>query len=1112
MCQRGRLQQYLIGLRIRPLPRKLLETLLRNDVKNLLNALGIRKIVERGSNLDFRTIIYTFVFEALISGVVLLISLHTYILGNGFYDYADQFWNPALNRLPPFSFTYGGSYVSTLSMGKEMITWPGILLMGLSTSPVAQDKIFTVYTFIIFLAAAWVLSEMLYRLLDDFLQLKLNSIWKELLKVFLVVAIYSNIAIMNLNVDGGTFADGFIMLLIAITIVYSLIAKSKIRALAVAASLLSLSIMLNPDYYFGFIIVLFFSFLVNYRYKIWERFALPVASVVLSLPALFYFVEGTLITATGIGSPLAARPILNAAAYSYYNPFAFILLVAHLWSTYSISPPSILLFINRNITIPFFGNIVLLPRSFITDIWILSLSLYPVLALTSLAFKATKKIAIPFVIAWTVAFVVSQWWRIPYMNDLFYHISDVPLLGPAFGTAVSLPGHYMNIMAISEAVLILILIANLWSCRHDVYSFIKKGGYIFVAATAVTFIVASWYTLLGRSLSFSFSIYDIFAAIVGVTAIVYIANILWKRRKTFSLLMTRARGGPRALKVAVTVIIVFIVLFSGWQAFDGSFFPPRSYTGNSQGILTSQDLAYSPFSPQYIPDYVVNTYNALSSSNSYYTVFYSPNFPNNNFGYQDSTLNYLILNNYSFALPAFMRTESIRYIVTYKDSSEILSALNSSGLQREYLGPSSYLYVNDNILGNLYGANLLLNYSSEDQNYILAYEFLESMNIIPVISSVGVNTLGFNALNDTIDILPSSYLLGSLSPKYYLNSTALLSSPESITLGPERNNLIRDGWYVYDNSSSTNVYISNGMFQWDVKRGIGLNVNYGNATAPGNYTMIPIENAMNVLTSAKIAFQYRTTSNFTGNLSADFGYIYYSSGKTYASNTPAVSFSPSQKWANASYSYALPQFTGWFSPSVNLNGTSGIVYLRNINVSWGSYRTSFAPSPYASKLFLGNTSIDIPRTGKFYLQIHGNGRFNNEEIKAKNGIWVSPSPGTTNVTGNLTLGGAVYVNAPGIQSLMGNYTVSDIPYSRESRLVEDGHYFRAYYTLTGQEVFMATYNKEAKMILLGSDFIVYGFIFIYIFIILFPALAIIEPVRAKIFGAVRWFKRGRSKR
>ena len=233
--------------------------MLRIAVIKYLSIPRIERPVNVGKYPYLRNLIYSVIIEGSISAIVLIISLRAFIFGNGFYDYADQFWNPALNRLLPFSFTYGGSYVPTLTMGKEMIIWPGILLMDLSTSPIAQDKISIIYTFIIFLAASWVLSELLYRLLDDFLHLNLNLIWKELLKAFLVLTIYSNIAIMNLNVDGGTFADGFIMLLIAITIVYSLIAKSKIRALAVAASLLSLSIMLNPDYYFGFVIFLFMN-------------------------------------------------------------------------------------------------------------------------------------------------------------------------------------------------------------------------------------------------------------------------------------------------------------------------------------------------------------------------------------------------------------------------------------------------------------------------------------------------------------------------------------------------------------------------------------------------------------------------------------------------------------------------------------------------------------------------------------------------------------------------------------------------------------------------------------------------------------------------------------
>lgn len=1068
--------------------------------------------MNRGSILYFKKIIYTLIVESLVSAAVILISLHTYIFGNGFYDYADQFWNPALNRLPPFSFIYGGTYVGLLGISREMVAWPGTLLMSLSTSPVAQEKIFTVYTFVIFLAAAWVLSEMLYRILDSFLQLNYRIIWKELAKAFLVIAIYSNIAIMNLNVDGGTFSDGFIMLLIAITIAYSLLSKSKIRTLAVASSLLSLSVMLDPDYYTGFIAVLLFSFLVNYRYKIWERFALPIASVALSLPAIFYFVEGTIITATGTGSAIAGRSIYFATSYAHFNPFAFLLLVSNYWSAYALSPPSILLFINRSVTVPFFGDIVLLPMSFITGIWVLSIALYPLLSFISLAFKSTRKVAVPFIFAWLVAFVLSQWWRIPYLDGLFYRIANIPLWGSAFGTTLSVPDHYLDIMGVSEAVLIFILVFNIWSSKREVYAFIRRGGYIFIAAMAVTFVGASWYTLFQAPLSVSISIYDIFAIIIGIAIIVYLANWLRKRTKIFVGPLNRTRRRAKALKIAVTVIVVFIVLFSGWQAFNGSFFPPRSYTGNSEGILTSQNLAYSPFSPQYIPDYVVNTYSALSSSNSYYTVFFSPDFPNNHFGYQDSILNYLIFDNYSFALPAFTRTESIKYIITYKDSPEILSALNASGLRREYLGPSSYLYINDNVLSTRYGANILLNYSSGNGSYLFAYKFLESMNIVPAISNIGENTLGFNTLEDRIDILPPSYFLSSLSPGHSLNSTSLLSVPGNITLSPESNNPVRDGWSIYDNSSSTNVTISGGTLQWNVKKGVGLSVNYGNVTSPDYRAMIPIKNPMNVLTSAKVTFQYKVSPNFNGSIYSVFGFVPYSSANGYPYYTSREAVASSQAWRNASYSFSFPQFTGWFSPSVNVSGTSGTVFLKNINVSWGTYGASYASSPYASNLFLGNTTISIPTTGKFYLDLFGNGTFSGEKISQKGGLWVSPDSAEVNVTGNLSLGGAIYVNSSSIQQLMGNYTVSDIPYSGESRLIEGSHYFKAYSTITGQEVFQAPYSREAKMVLLGSDMVIYGFILIYLFIILFPALVIIEPIRQKNFKFKQERKRDEKER
>ncbi|MEM3844459.1 MAG: hypothetical protein QXU98_01935, partial [Candidatus Parvarchaeota archaeon] len=695
----------------------------------------------------FRDSFKSLSIKIVISAVMVIISLRSFIFGYGFYDYADQFWSPSLNHPGIFQITYQGSYISMLSLGKEFITWPAMVIEDFFLNPVFQGKAFTIYTFIIFIAFSYVLAELLFRLLSSYVQLKTGFIGKELIEAFFVVIIYSNIAIMNLNVDGGTFSDGLIMLLIAISIVFSLLSKSKLLTLTVTSSLMSLSILLDPDYYILFVVAIFVSFLLNYRFKLWERFVMPAATVLLSMPVLYYVIEGMLITSVGIGNSLAVRPISYATAYSGYNPIAFVLLIAHLWSTYAISPPSILLFINKSTFIPFFGDIVLLPDSFLTVVWVTSLALYPLLSLVSLIFKNTRRIAIPFSAVWLASFIFTQWWRIPYLNKLFYRLSNLPVVGPAIGTALSLPGHYMNGEAIAETVLLGILIFNIYAGRFEIYSFLKRGGFAILLGLVAEFIAASFFLLYSgvTSKSSQYWVYSLIA-VLSISACIVIrvkTNPFLYKRVTH-----RTKLIKRSIRVAVIVLIVFVVIMTGWQAFNGSFFPPRSYTGNSNGILTSQSLSYSPLSPQYIPNYVVDTYSALSSSTSYNTVFYSPTFPNNHFGYQDNILNYLIFNNYSFAIPSFMRTEGIKYIVTYDDSPSILSALNSSGLEHSYIGPSSYLYVNSEIFPPKYEANLLLNYSQNNNNYLFSYGIFESMNVTPVVSNTGSNTLGFDTLSD----------------------------------------------------------------------------------------------------------------------------------------------------------------------------------------------------------------------------------------------------------------------------------------------------------------------------------------------------------------------------
>lgn len=1038
----------------------------------------------RNSNLAL-----TMAYESVVILLIVLASLRTYIFRSGFYDYADQFWNPIMIQSGIVPITFQGSYTSVLTLGKQVITWPGTIITNFFPTPELQGKASTLFTFVAFITFSFLLAELLYRLLSKSLKLETGLIGKEMLKSFFVVAIYCNIAIMNLNVDGGTYSDSFIMLLIAASVVFPLLEKNKIIVLAVTTSLLSISILLDPDYFLAFIVVIFVSFLVNSRYKIWQKFVIPATSVLFSFPVLYYVIEGLVITSVGISSPLAVRPIEEFQAYLGYNPIASMLLVGHSWSIYAISPPSILFLIEKSVYVPFYGNIVLLPNSLLTGVWVVTLSLYPFLSLSSLIFKGTRKITIPFAVVWLSGFTMTQWFRVPYLKDLFFAASNMPILGPAFGTAVSRPGHYMNVEGISEAILLGILVLNLLSERKDIYTILRTGGSAILAGTAIILVSSSFLTLY--NVPINLSIYLVFIIVALLTVIVFL--VIKMRRNPFHYRRSAKseKMMKRVVKVSLVILVVFVVSMSGWQAFDGSFFPPRSYTGNSEGLLTSSSLSYSPFSPQFIPNYVVNAYSSLSSSSSFHTVLYSPAFPNNHFGYQDGILDYLVFNNYSFAIPSFMETESIKYIVTYKDSPSILSALNSSGLKVQYLGPSSYLYSVNNIFGSPYMASLLLNYSGGDNKYLFSYGIFESMGIIPVISNYGSNTLGLGGMSNKIDILPASNISSFLSPNEGINSTSILSNAGNVTLLGPGENLIANSWYIRVNSPPTTITISNRTLEWNPNAGKSISINYGNTTSPTNLVGIEVKNPLNVSVVCRITFQYNTSNTFSGDISANLSYIYNSSGTIYNAMSKPITFHPSESWKNATYSVLLPPGTGWFCPSINVNGSSGTVSLRNMNFSWRISPVSHGTSPYSSSMYLGNGTMELPGAGQFYFLLRGTGIINDKSVSTSSGKWITLGSGQLAFSGNLTLQSVVFVNKSDLKSLEGNYTVSDTPFSYHSRLGENGQMFPPRYTLTGQEVFLAPLDKDAKLILIGYNFVAYGFVLVISYVYLFPVLTIL---------------------
>lgn len=1043
-----------------------------------------------GSTSLRKEILYTLILEAVISSLIILISLRVYIFGNGFYDYGDQYWYPTVHRANLISLypVMEGNYVSILYFTRSLVGGFGVLLSGLSGSPVAQEKIFIVYTFALFIAFSYVVAEIIYRLADTFLTLRLSFLKKELLKSFIVIAIFCNIAIMNLNADGGTWSDSLIMLFIVISVAVPLLVKSKLAAISVVSSLLSISILLDPDYYLVFILVVFFSSLVNYRHSLLQRFIIPIGEIAISVPVILYIIEGMLITSGGFGNPLAGRSIFSIIPAVSQNPITSVLLIRHFWSTYAISPPSILWFIGGNAFLPGFGNIVVLPNSWVTFLWIMALAAYPVLAIGSLIFKRSRKIAVPFVVMWIIGFVLSIWWEIPGIRETAAFASSIRFIGPAIATSLSNPGHYMNVEGIAEVMLLAIFLYNLVSSNAEIYNFIRRGWHVILMFAGVTFLTAAWFSIYNVStVSLDISSISEYSIIILVFLISLFSYILTRKRVISGLrTIFHAKKSRYFAKKFLVIALVFIFIFTGWQAFNGSFYPERSWTGSTSGVLESP----GPFSPWDLPSYVVNEYNALTYSSSYNTVLYYAGY--NNFPYDGSFLGFLIGGSYISDILPFLKAENIKYIITYEEPPQTTEVLNESGLVREYLGPSSFLYINNNILGNPYMANLLLNYSSNNYNYLLSYSQFESLNITPVFSETGNNTFGFNNQTDKVNLLTPQYFLSIFPTQNGANMSNALKGNRLITLAPNSVTSTGDGWYVKAGPSPTTLNVSNGTILWNSSTPGHFAIMFGNTTYLGSI-LSKVTNFKNVSLSGRISFSYNTSSMFNGGVKVSFFYITKngnSSNLTESFSVPKIIEGPALT-GNISYSVKFPNNTEYFTPYILFNASAGSIHVKNLKVIWQS---NIIPKPNVvsdSPVPLGNGSIYVKTSGIFYIRVGGTGFLNGAYVNSRNDSWFDISGRFLNFTGNLELLSLLMLKNSTLKELMGNYTVYDFQYNPEARLLKNGSVYAPYYTLTYHEFFITPFSKQGELIFLNISFISYGYLIIALFVTLFPLLTLV---------------------
>ena len=711
--------------------------------------------------------------------IIPLISLWGYLFFKGYYFYSDQNW-PLSNNL------YGSGILSLNSLqgfafSRLIIDWPYYLITLFTKSVEITERIFIYYTFVLYTFFSYVLASMITSKLlksEDKYEIKL-------IKFIIVIFIFSNFTALNLNADGGSYSDGLNIIFISM-ILFAFVAWNNMRfAFVFSAILLTMSILVEPDYTSFYIIAILVGSVIagvlnkDFVYRVKYAF-LSIGSVV--IPFLF-IVYGMYITSS-VGSSistLGAIRVYNYGTIAFFSanikPLYPLILIGHFWSTIVYAPPNILLYGDKisNVKALMQPSQLLLPAGLITDIWLFSLIMIPILSLTSITFKQTRKIVVPVFILFLIMYALSL---VNYIKPIYYfeyYLSSIPIVGGSIGTTLSLPGHVINVIAGIYYILFSVTLIELFN--KDVNINIRFP--------------TRKYKDIGKSKS-KISIF----------------------KKSFHISETQMR-------VIIVLFITFIVLFSGWEAFDGTFYParaPDSIYGNHVGSVGG-------FTPMQINSSVISVYDFISAQKSDFNILwiggpeynnrvYEPPHPtasipdlsyitsNNmtcNFYYNllQSNTKYVVVSNQNIVKNAANIFEESFSDAGFKNFSRAKAFLDEvQGLNEIYSKNQVVVYQVKNF-STMYESNILIKCNANNPEYVALPYLFNSMGYKPslTLADTGIK-LQFN--NNTHNAVDSPEFLFSHYTK--INDTTIYSLNSNKTVFGAGHNYPKG---IYDNYTLT---------------------------------------------------------------------------------------------------------------------------------------------------------------------------------------------------------------------------------------------------------------------------------------------------------------------
>ncbi|MEM0134363.1 MAG: hypothetical protein QXU18_03940 [Thermoplasmatales archaeon] len=889
-----------------------------------------------------------------------ILSLWHLLFFPGFYSYSDQHF-PISGFVQPIN-TVSLNPFSNLQFDRLFLAFPLYIIDSLTTNIQVAERLFLYYTFILYAFLCYVFSYLSTKLYSDKIS-QLSTSKRELAKFAIFILAYSNLSAMNLNADGGTWADGIILILLSISTILVLSDNEDVHHFYTIGALMLLSFLLDPDYAPIFIIVIFILALVTglqnkNLLKSGLNFLLSLSVSLISIAYIYFQAIAISPMGTGGFDVIGYRPYtLGFVEFTSrnINPYNVLILFGHSWSTIAFSPPSIYAYGSNIYMLKALYNPpqVLLPPGPITILWLVSLITIPTISFLSLFFKSSRRYSIPLALAFLALYLVTEEGNLKLVYSLLNYATRVPILGNAIGTSLALPGHFMNGLAYLYLPLFSLGFLTLINFSDATLSRIKRKIPRFKRENAT----------------------------------------ISTRLGTF-----KTRKNPSKRTVIVAIFVIFFLVLAGWQSFNGSFYPLRSYPSEYPiGNGVEDKGAYSPvqLSPSIIEAYNIVWADGGLNNNTLWIGGPSINdfFPMlPPLAVSLSSLPYLASNHLVGDIEPYLTSHSVRFVVISNDDiqlingeespdpflqygftnySDAISFFATGGLRVIFSSGGTTVFVDPHVESLIYDSNLLLNPAGMNQDSSTLYSVFKSIGYNVSLSSTG-QSIGFNNNTTTIDIIPPNPLLlsplmsvfplnGSMSNTvlgilFHNSSTTVLKSKyyQNNSLGQYN---VNDGNFTTTQWGGNSSYsFDNGSWSVASRRESTFSVDYNGALAgyPGG---ISISNTSRVAFS-KIQFCFNASNDTSGNLSLLVLGTESNVNEATVYNSYNLSYSASER--NVEFNTAFPRGTKYIDFRIQFTNFVGKFYLKYVNITYAESGVSSNEAPLGYYFELNHTALNLP--------------------------------------------------------------------------------------------------------------------------------------------------------